>query len=195
MDGQVFVHLRAVIVEGMLRTVQRHICIGHQPLFVPIGEHLVKRAVQHFLHRHTLDIGHFRIAIAEDEIHAVSIFIEDQLDDTERQRHIVQQAAFFQQAHAHGARLRVGQTDLHAQAAVAAQAALASLKRAAVRHGINAIVADVYDLAAVHCDSLADVQELIFRQNRQDTVHRRIQCGFHAVHAVKDRFPVAAVKI
>jgi len=78
---------------------------------------------------------------------------------------------------------------------VAAQAALASLKRAAVRHGINAIVADVYDLAPVHCDSLADVQEQIFRQNRQDAVHRRIQRGFPAVHAVKDRFPVAAVKI
>ena len=78
---------------------------------------------------------------------------------------------------------------------MAAHTALAPLKSAAIRHGINAIVADVNDLAAVHCDSLADIQELIFRQNRQDAVHRRIQRGFPAVHAVKDRFPVAAVKI
>ena len=55
MDGQVFVHLRAVIVEGVPCAVQRHICIRYKPLFITIGEHLVKRAVQHFFYRHPFD--------------------------------------------------------------------------------------------------------------------------------------------
>ena len=122
-------------------------------------------------------------------------FIEYQLDDAERQRHTVQQAALFQQTHAHGAGLCVRQPDLCTQAAVVAQAALASLKGAAVRHGVDPIVADVYDLAAAHRNSLADVQEQIFRQHRQNAVQRRIQRSFLAVHAVNDCFTVAAVKI
>ena len=96
-----------------------------------------KRAVQHFFYRHPFDRCHLRVAVAEDKIHAMPGFIEYQLDDAERQRHIVQQAALFQQAHAHRAGLCVRQPDLCTQAAVVAQAALASLKGAAVRHGVD----------------------------------------------------------
>ena len=76
-----------------------------------------------------------------------------------------------------------------------AQAALASLKGAAVRHGVDPIVADVYDLAAAHRNSLADVQEQILRQHGQNAVQRRIQRSFLAVHTVNDCFTVTAVKI
>ena len=68
MDGKILVYLRAVIVEGVLCTVQRYICIRHKPLFVAITEDLVERAVQHFFHRNPLHFLHFRIAIAKNEI-------------------------------------------------------------------------------------------------------------------------------
>ena len=72
---------------------------------------------------------------------------------------------------------------------------LASLKGAPVGHGIDSIVADIYDLAAAYCDPFADVQKPIFRQNGQDAVQRSIQRSFLPVHAVNDRFAVVTVKI
>ena len=122
-------------------------------------------------------------------------FIEYQLDDAERQRHIVQQAAFFQQAHVHGVGLCVCHPNLRTQAAMVAHPTLASLKGAPVGHGIDPIVADIYDLAAAHCDSFADVQKPVFRQNGQDAVQRSIQRSFLPIHAVNDRFAVVTVKI
>ena len=95
-------------------------------------EKKVERAIQHFFHWHTLDICHFCVAVAEDEIHAMPILIKDQLNDAERQRHIVQQTAFFQQAHTHWAWLCVHPPDFCAQAAMVAQTTSTSLKTAAI---------------------------------------------------------------
>ena len=44
--------------------------------------------------------------------------------------------------------------------------ALTPLKSAAVRHGINAIVADIYNVAAAYDNSLADTQKILLRQSR-----------------------------
>ncbi len=138
MDAKILVYLRAVIVEGVLCTVQRYIRIRHKPLFVAITEDLVERAVQHFFHGNAFHIRHFRIAIAENEIYAAAVLVKDKLYHAESQRHIVQQAAFFQ--HTQGLGLRACQPYFCAQAAMTAQAALASLKRAAIRHGIYGFI-------------------------------------------------------
>ena len=121
-DGKVLIYFRAVIVEGVLCTVQRYVRIRHKPLFVAITEDLVERAVQHFFHRNAFHIRHFRIAIAENEIYAAAVLVKDKLYHAECQRHIVQQAAFFQ--HTQGLGLRVCQPYFCAQAAMTAQAAL-----------------------------------------------------------------------
>ena len=77
MDGKILVYLRAVIVEGVLCTVQRYVCIRRKPLFVAVTEDLVERAVQHFFHRNAFHIRHFRIAIAENEINTAAVLAND----------------------------------------------------------------------------------------------------------------------
>nr|WP_243034922.1 hypothetical protein [Anaerobutyricum hallii] len=52
------------------------------------------------------------------------------------------------------------------QTAMAAHIALAPLKSAAIRHGINAIVADIYNVAAAYDNPLADAQKILLRQSR-----------------------------
>ena len=145
MDGKILVYLRAVIVEGVLCAVQSYIRIRHKPFFVAIAEDLVERVVQHFFHGNAFHIRHFRIAIAENEIHAAAVLVKDKLYHAECQRHIVQQAAFFQ--HTQGTRLRFCQPYFCAQAAMAAQAAFAPLKSVVIRHGINAVIADIYNVS------------------------------------------------
>lgn len=41
-----------------------------------------------------------------------------------------------------------------------------ALKSAAIRHGINAIVADIYNVAAAYDNPLADAQKILLRQSR-----------------------------
>ena len=48
---------------------------------------------------------------------------------------------------------------------MAAQAAFAPLKSAAIRHGINAVMADIYNVAAAYDRPFADAQKLALRQN------------------------------
>ncbi len=166
MDGKVLIYFRAVIVEDAFCAIECNIRISHQPLFVAITEDLVERAVQHFFHGNAFHIRHFRIAVPEDEIHAMSLRIENKLDHTECQRHIVQQAAFFQ--HTQGLGLRACQPYFCAQAAMTAQAAFASLKSAAIRHGINAVLTNIYNVAAAYDNSLADAQKTRFPAKRTE---------------------------
>lgn len=58
-----------------------------------------------------------------------------------------------------GAMFRVCQLYFSTQTAMTAHIALTPLKSAAVRHGINAIVADIYNVAAAYDNSLADTQK------------------------------------
>ena len=89
MDSKILIDFRAVIVEGVLCTVQSYIRIRHKPLFVAIAEDLVERAVQHFFHGNAFHIRHFRIAIAENEIDAVPVLVKNKLYHAEGQQHIV----------------------------------------------------------------------------------------------------------
>ena len=193
MDGKVLIYFRAVIVEDAFCAVECNIRISHQPLFVAVAEHLVKRAIQHFFNRYTFHHCHFRIAVPEDEIHAMSLRIENKLDDAVGQRHIVQQAAFFQ--HTQGLGLCACQPYFCAQTAVTAQAALAPLKSAAIRHGINAVLTNIYNVVAAYDNSLADAQKLAFRQSGQNTMYRYEQCKFLTVRALNDCFAVFAVNV
>ena len=93
----------------------------------------------------------------------MAVLVKDKLYHAECQRHIVQQAAFFQ--HTQGTGLRFCQPYFCAQAAMAAQAAFAPLKSAAIRHGINAVMADIYNVAAAYDRPFADAQKLALRQN------------------------------
>lgn len=65
-----------------------------------------------------------------------------------------------------GAMFRVCQLYFSTQTAMTAHIALTPLKSAAVRHGINAIVADIYNVAAAYDNSLADTQKILLRQSR-----------------------------
>lgn len=65
-----------------------------------------------------------------------------------------------------GAVFRVCQPYFGTQTAMTAHIALMPLKSAAVRHGINAIVADIYNVAAAYDNSLADTQKILLRQSR-----------------------------
>ena len=76
-----------------------------------------------------------------------------------------------------------------------AHAALAPLKSAAIRHGVNVVVADVYDVAAAYDCSLADAQKIALRQSRQNVVYRYEQCKLHAVRALNDCFAIFAVNV
>lgn len=135
-----------------------------KPLFITIRKHPVKRAVKHFFYGNTFHSCHFRIAVAKNEIHTATVLIKDKFYHTECQRHIVQQATFFQ--HTQGAMFRVCQLYFSTQTAMTAHIALTPLKSAAVRHGINAIVADIYNVAAAYDNSLADTQKILLRQSR-----------------------------
>ena len=78
---------------------------------------------------------------------------------------------------------------------MAAHAALASLKGAAIRHSINAIVADIYNVAAAYHRPFADVQKFALRQSGQNTMHRNKQCKLLAICASNDSFAVFAVNV
>ena len=193
MDDKILVYLRAVIMKGMLRTVQRYVRIGHKPLFVAIAEDLIERAVQHFFHRNPLHFLHFRIAIAKNEIHTAAVLVKDKLYHTKCQRHIIQKAAFFQ--HTQRTWALVLQSHFRAQTAVAAQTALAPLKGAAIRHGINTIAANIYNVAAAYHCPFADIQELTLRQNSQNTADRNEQCKFFIVRTFDNGFAIFTVNI
>ena len=109
-------------------------------------------------------ITNWNIGLAKNEIHTATVLIKDKFYHTECQRHIVQQATFFQ--HTQGAMFRVCQLYFSTQTAMTAHIALTPLKSAAVRHGINAIVADIYNVAAAYDNSLADTQKILLRQSR-----------------------------
>ena len=192
-NDKILVYLRTEIVKGVLRAIQSHIRIRHEPLFVAIGENFIERAVQHFLHGNAFHGRHFRIAVAKNKIHTVALLVKDKLYHAECQRHIVQQAAFFQ--HAQGSVRRVCQPYFCTQAAMTAHPALASLKSAAIRHGIHTVAADIYNVAAAYDRPLADAQKIPLRQSRQNTMHRYEQRKFLTVRALNDCFAVFAVNV
>lgn len=49
---------------------------------------------------------------------------------------------------------------------VSGRSNITDLKSAAIRHGINAIVADIYNVAAAYDNPLADAQKILLRQSR-----------------------------
>ena len=91
--------------------------------------------------------------------------------------------------------LRFCQSYFCAQTAMVAHAALASLKSAAIRHGINAVIANIYNVAATYDRSLADAQKLALRQSGQNTLYRYKQCKFLTVRALDDGLAVFAVNV
>ena len=87
------------------------------------------------------------------------------------------------------------QSHFCAQTTVAAQATLAPLKGAAIRHGINTIAANIYNVAAAYHCPFADIQELTLRQNSQNTADRNEQCKFFTVHTFDNGFTISTINV
>ena len=95
-DGKILVNFRAVIPKGVRCSVQCYICIGNQPFPVTVFEYFIKGVVYHIFHRNALNLFHLLIAVAEDKIDSVTIFIEYEFNYTVCHRHIVKNTAFFE---------------------------------------------------------------------------------------------------
>lgn len=70
----------------------------NRPFLVSVFEYLIKRTVQHFFHGDALHDLHMLIAVAEDKINAVSVFIKNKLNHAVCIGHIVQNTAFLKKS-------------------------------------------------------------------------------------------------